>query len=178
MYIKLRVMYLSDCNDRYVNFETFVWFFNQEKSFWPTRVVSAGLDIPKTLTNPSVTLALEITLKHGCLWRQTSKPKHVLEIRASGIWSHWKNNSLLIYVTHISTCTNSQCSCFSLPFFALYAHASKQKGLYDEYGDRCSFNDTRWWSWKSDLRRQRWWMARSGEWICQLSPWVDEVLEV
>jgi len=64
----------------------------------------------------------------------------VLDIRASGICSHGKNSSLLIYATRVSIWTNSQCFCFSLPLFALYAHASKEKGLNDEEdGDRCSF---------------------------------------
>ena len=94
------------------------------------------------------------SLKHVCWLRQTRKPKHVLESRASGIWWHWKNNSLLIYATRVSIRTNSQWSCFSLPFFARNAHASKEKGhaskekghaskengLYNEEdGDRCSF---------------------------------------
>ena len=115
------------------------------------------------------------------LWRQTSKPKHVLEIRASGNWSHWKNSSLLIFVTRVSIWTNSKCFCLNL-FFALYSHASKE-----EDGDRCSFKTPGWntccswitrkvwyktiriWSLKHNMRRQRWWITRFGKWICKLS---------
>ena len=114
--------------------------------------------------------------------RYVRQKKHVLEIPASGIWSYWKNNSLLIYVTRVSIRTNPQCSCFSLPFFSLNAHASKEKGLYEEEdGCRCSFKtpgchiiffQAVFWLIMTILRmkRQRWWITRSGRWSWR-SPW-------